>query len=225
VAPACLGLWLGATSAVGEMLTRTLVAPPPALGATEIARLRQSAAMRPGETAIIVLGGGREALAPEYGVSNLVPRSMERLRYGLWLGRETGLPVGFSGGVGYSASSGTPEAEIAARIAAQDFNRPLKWQEPRSRDTRENASFTVGMLRPMRIKHLIVVTHGWHMARAMRDFEDAVRHSGGGMTVTAAPMGLARPGESPWLRWLPSNDGQDRVRHVLHEWLGRLGGA
>lgn len=223
--PACASLWLGSTSAVGEMLTRALLSPPSALQPTDLARLRQLHAGRGGESAIVVLGGGRETLAPEYGMSNLSERTIARLRYGVWLSRETGIPLAFAGGVGFAASGSAPEAEIAGRIAAQEFNRPIKWLEPRSRDTRENASLTIGILRSAGVRRVVVVTHGWHMPRAMRAFEDAARHTGGGIELTAAPMGLARPVEAPWLRWLPSNDGQERVRDVLREWIGRLAGA
>jgi uncharacterized SAM-binding protein YcdF (DUF218 family) len=222
---ACMGLWFGASTAVGEMLSRTLLAPVPPLGPAELATLKQGVAAKPGETAVVVLGGGRETLAPEYGVSNLAPASLTRLRYGLWLARETGAPVAFAGGVGYGAVGSAPEAEIAARIAAQEFNRPLKWTESRSRDTRENATFTVGLLRPAGIKRIVVVTHGTHMPRAVRAFEEAARNSGGGIEIQAAPMGLSRPSDAPWLRWLPSGDGQQRVREVLREWIGTLAGA
>ncbi len=221
----CLGLWFGASAAVGEMLARTLLMPPPTLTPTQIAALKQEASAHTGETAIVVLGGGREVLAPEYGISNLSPESVARLRYGLWLARETGAQVAYAGGVGYGAVGGAPEAEIAARIASQEFNRQIKWTETRSRDTRENATFTVGMLRPQGVKHIVLVTHGTHMPRAQRAFDDAVRNSGGGITVVAAPMGMARPTDVPWLRWLPSGDGQQRVRAVLREWLGRAAGA
>jgi uncharacterized SAM-binding protein YcdF (DUF218 family) len=225
VVPVCLSLWLGATSAVGEMLTRTLVAPPPALTPAQIDKLREDAAARRNDTALIVLGGGSEALAPEYAVSNLAPRAAARLRYGIWLSRATGLPLGFSGGVGLGMSGNAAEAEIAARIAAQEFKHPLKWQEGASRDTRENATLTVGLLRPLGIKHIVLITHGWHMPRAMRAFELAIRSTGGDITLTAAPMGLARPSESASLRWLPSREGQDRVHDALREWFGKLAGA
>lgn len=223
--PACASLWLGSTSAVGEMLTRALLSPPPALQPADIARLKQLNAQHPGDVALVVLGGGRESLAPEYGVSNLTPRSLARLRYGVWLSRETGIPLAISGGVSHGAAGNATEAEVAARVAAQEFNRPVKWVESQSRDTRENASFTVGMLRTAGVRQVVVVTHGWHMPRAMRAFEDAVRHSGGAIVLTAAPMGLARPAELQWLRWLPSSEGQERVRDVLREWFGRLAGA
>jgi hypothetical protein len=47
--------------------------------------------------------------APEYGVGNLAAPSLERLRYGLWLSRSTGVPVAFSGGVGWAQNQSGPK--------------------------------------------------------------------------------------------------------------------
>jgi uncharacterized SAM-binding protein YcdF (DUF218 family) len=117
------------------------------------------------------------------------------------------------------------EAEIAARIAAREFNRPVKWTESASHDTRENASFTVALLRPTGIKRIVLVTHGWHMPRAMELFAQAVQRGDSGITLTAAPMGLAANSDRPVLRWLPSAEGAKRTRDALREWLGRVAGA
>jgi uncharacterized SAM-binding protein YcdF (DUF218 family) len=222
--PACLGMWLSSTSAGADALQRALLPAYPALTVADVAELRQAAAAKPGEIAIVVLGGGREALAPEYGMSNLNAASLERLRYGIWLARETGIPLAFSGGVGHAARGVAPEAEVAARIAVQDFNVRIRWLEPQSRDTRENASFTIGALRGTGVRRLVIVTHGWHMPRAMRAFREDVARTEGPLTLTPAPMGLAQMVEVPALRWLPSSEGQVRVRQVLREWIGLSAG-
>ena len=93
----------------------------------------------------MVLGGGRTAGA-EYHEVSLNPLSMERLRYGVWLSRETGFPLAFSGGVG-PGFIGPSEGSIALRIARDEFRHPLRWMEDRSRDTHENALRTIEMLR------------------------------------------------------------------------------
>lgn len=221
----CAGLWLGGCIGVGEWLTRVLLQPPPALSAADVTALRQQVASRPGRTAIVVLGGGREQFAPEYGVANLPPRAMQRLRYGVWLSRATGAPLAFSGGVGHGGQGEASEAEVAARIAAREFSHPLKWTETHSRDTRENAALTVALLRPQGITHLVVVTDGWHMPRSVRAFRLAAEQGEGRLEITAAPMGMGRTVDHPALRWMPSNEGLQRVRDVVREWLGRLAGA
>ena len=214
-------LWLSACIGSGRVLSQLTLSIPPALSADRIAELKaQATAKRP--MAIVVLGGGMEPLAPEYRVSNLQQPSMERLRYGLWLSKETGIPVAFSGGSGWAQPGATPEAQTAARIAAQDFGRPIKWVEDQSRDTRENAGRSIAMLRDAGIKQVIVVTHGWHMPRAVRAFEQA---AGSEIRVEAAPMGLAKPSESPLLTWLPSPAGYQQVHQVLRELFGRILGA
>jgi uncharacterized SAM-binding protein YcdF (DUF218 family) len=223
VLAATAALWLGACSAVGEWLQRALLAPPPALDAARVVELKRDMAQRAG-VAIVVLGGGREARAPEYGVASLSPLALERLRYGVWLGRQTGAPVMFSAGLGHAAQPGLSEAEVAAEIAAREFGRPLRWTETRSRDTRENAQFAAAQLRDQNLTHLIVVTHGWHMPRALRAFKEATAHAGAPWAVVPAPMGLAPRIERPALRWMPSSEGFLLVRAVLREkigwWLG-----
>lgn len=214
-------LWLTACLGAAQVTSRLFLQPPPALGFDRIKALRADIqARRP--IAIVVLGGGMEPYAPEYGVSSLNRASLERLRYGLWLGRETGAPVAFSGGVGHSQTDAMPEARIAATIAAQDFGRPLKWVEDSSRDTRENAGRSVALLRQAGIERIVLVTHGWHMPRSLRAFREA---AGTSLQIEAAPMGLARGGEIPALLWIPSSAGFTEMRNVLHELAGLASGA
>ena len=217
---ALAGVWLGATGAAASVLTRALLDPPPALTEARIAELRRAP-----RTAIVVLGGGRRQPAPEYGAATLKTAGLERLRYGLWLSRRTGLPVAFSGGLAPGSEPGPTEAAIAARIAEQEFGRPLRWIEAESRDTRENAIKTVALLAPLSIGHLVVVTHGPDMRRALRNFERALAASGAGMRLTAAPMALPSRADLTLLDWLPSAGGFEQMRTTLHEALGLLAGA
>lgn len=211
------GVWFSCTWAVGNGLTQWLLSPPPALMQSQIAELKRAP-----KTTIAVLGGGRRLLAPEYGVSALRPRSIERLRYGLWLARETSLPIGFSGGVGNGAAEGPSEAEIAARTAEREFGRKLAWQEAESRDTRENAIKTVALLQAAGIEQIVLVTEAYHMQRSLENFQ---RAAGKRMRIVAAPMGMPAPGRLHFGDWVPSTEGFEQTRLALHEWLGRLLGA
>jgi len=213
------GLWLSACSGFGQLLNDYALKPPVPLTAGDIADLKSEARAHKA-TAIVILGGGAEVLAPEYGVSNLLPTSLERLRYGVWLNRETGLPLAFSGGVGWAQPDGQAEAQIASRIATHEFGRPLKWVEDTSRDTRENAIRTLAMLRNEGITHIVLVTHGTHMPRALKVFEEV---AGGAIHIQAAPMGMSTSNRA--LAWIPSSWGFDLVRRVLHELLGQAVGA
>lgn len=212
-------LWLSACSGTAQFLSQFVLHPPAALNSGRIKELKADTRQ---PIAIVVLGGGIEPYAPEYGVANLTRVSLERLRYGVWLGRETGLPVAFSGGVGWDQPDAKAEAQVAAQIAGQEFGRPLKWVEDSSRDTRENATHTLALLKPLGIKHIVLVTHGWHMPRAVRAFEEA---AGSELRIEAAPMGLARGLEGPALTWLPTNSGIVDVRNIVREWVGRVVGS
>ncbi len=212
-----LCLWMSSTLGWSSFLLRHFLNTPEALSEKRITELRRA----PGKTAIVVLGGGVEEFAPEYRAANLTETSLERLRYALRLSRATQIPIAFSGGVGWAQGQGTPEAEVAARIAASEFGVPLKWTEATSRDTVENAAKTIPMLKEDGIKHVVLVTHGWHMPRAMNAFK---KQAHGQISVEAAPMGLGQRTVAPLMRWLPSADGTTQSRRVTTELIGRWAG-
>lgn len=215
------GLWLTQCEGTGQVLARTLKVPS-ALSDAAISALLKDVQSKQG-VSIAVLGAGTQPYAPEYGMANLSPSSIERLRYGMWLARRTGAPIGFSGGIAWGRSNDeTPEATVAARIAEQEFGRKLQWIDVFAKDTGESASRVVALLRKAGIKKVIVVTHGWHMARARQAFEAAAK---GDIEVIAAPVGLRPNSQVGALRWLPSLGGAEAVRLALREWLGALSGT
>lgn len=217
----CAGLWIVSTPAFGKWMRETVHPVPPALGEERIGELKR--ATEP--TAIVVLGGGRLELSPEYGVSNLTRLGVERLRYGVWLARQTRLPVLFSGGLGHGSKPGSTEAEIAARIADREFGVPLKWLEDRSRDTTENGLLSVPLLRNQGIRRVVLVTHDFHMRRAVRAFERAAARDGTPLQVIPAPVGLTPRYEWTANDFLPGRQGFFDSHLVLHELLGYWLGA
>lgn len=217
---AVLGLWAACTTGVGRLLIDSLTRPPPALSPAGIAGLTRAP-----KTAILVLGAGRKLEAPEYGAVDLSPLTLERLRYGLWLARQTRLPVGYSGGIGHGSPDGPTEADAARLVAQRDFGMTLRWLEARARDTNENARYSVAMLHADGIEQVLLVTHGFHQRRAFTAFNRAIRQAGITMRVIAAPMGLQRPMGWELSDWLPNAEGLAMTRWALHEWLGRLAGA
>lgn len=222
-----VAMWLGACSGVGEAMVRGLISPPPPLNAERVASLKKAAAEGKPGVVVLILGGGRDARAPEYGVASLRPTSLERLRYGVWLSRQTGAPMMFSGGLGHAEADGSAESEadIAADIALREFLRPLRWVESKSRDTRENARYSVAMLRELGVTQVALVTHGWHMPRALRAFRDEAALTKVTLEIVPAPMGLSPPIERTSLRWVPSSEGSQLVRAALREKLATLFGA
>lgn len=213
-----VGIWFSCTTALAQGLQLWMLKPVLALTEGQIGELKKAP-----RSVIVVLGGGRRTYAPEYGVSTLNERSLDRLRYGVWLAKETGLPLAFSGGLGHGAEPGATEAEIAARVAERELGRALKYTESESRDTRENAIKTVALLAPAGIEQIVLVTHDYHMTRALRNFQRAI--AGRKITVLPAPMGLPASGALRLADWLPTASGFEKNRLVLHEWLGRMLGA
>lgn len=165
--------------------------------------------------AIVVLGGGMQRSSPEYGSPQLSAPSLVRMRYGAWLSRQSGLPLAFSGGVGW-ASVGTSTATEAsgAQQAAKDFGLTLRWAEDRSRDTAESAVLTRKLLQKDGVDRIALVTHSWHMPRSVAAFEAV------GFTVVPAPTGFIQSESRELLEWLPSSEGILNSRMVLREWLG-----
>lgn len=215
-----IGLWALSTPALGAWLIQHLTRPPPVLDAAGVARLRHAP-----HTAIVVLGAGRRLRSLDYGSPDLSVRTLERLRYGLWLGRSTGLPVAYTGGVGHGSPRGESEAEIAARVAERDFGQRLRWTEARSRDTHENARLTLPLLRAAGVQHVVLVTHGYHQSRALAAFRRAAEAERFGLRLTPAPVGMLLPADGEPGDYLPSAEGLEASVIALHEWLGRLAGA
>jgi uncharacterized SAM-binding protein YcdF (DUF218 family) len=215
------GLWLGCTEGAAQWLARHLLQAPPALSSRAIEAVREEARLGK-NVAVLVLGGGAQSDVPEYDGPSLRPLTMERLRYGIWLSRRIGAPLGFSGGIGWNAKHlQVSEAALAAQTSKDEFGLPLRWTEARSRDTRENAALSLPMLRADGVGTLVLVTHDMHMARALPAFVEAAR---GQVEIIAAPVGLRRDAMSEFGDWCPSSDGFARVRYATYEWLGRSAG-
>ena len=211
-------VWLSATEAAAELLGRA-IGQPAALSPDQMNALRDRS-----DVAVLVLGGGVRQGAAEFGMGVPNELTAERLAYGVWLARRNRLPLGFSGGIGWTASKqGQSEASIVARVAAQDYGLPLRWAEGTSRDTRENAANTLPLLSKAGVKQVVLVTHEPHMRRALRAFEAAA--GAHGIRILAAPVGLRDVSFDSFVDWRPSERGFARVRYVVYEqlawWAGR----
>ena len=214
--------WALWTPAGADALAEALLQPPAALAP---GRPLAASPDRNGPALILVLGGGRVE-APEYGEVTLNALSLQRLRYGVALSRQSGLPLAFSGGRGPGMDEGQSEGALAARIAREEYGHPLAWVEDRSRDTRENADFSVERLRGQGIGRLVLVTHDLHEPRALRNVARARDAAGLSFELVAAPVGApGRQTPREWSDFLPSAAGIARSRYVLHEWLGLRAGA
>lgn len=213
-----LGVWLASSEAVGQLLSRHLLRTPPALSADVVSTLAQRSRTE-GDVAVLVLGGGARQDVPEYGGSSLNAISLARLRYGVWLAKKIEAPLGFSGGIGWSARHlKDSEAGIAETSAREEFGTPLRWAEGSSRDTRENAALSLQLLQADGIRKIVLVTHHQHMPRVLKAFNAAAGQ--GDIEIIAAPVGLSRDGDFELLDWAPSEGGFFSVRYAVYEWLG-----
>lgn len=165
--------------------------------------------------AIVVLGGGRNEFAPEYGGQTVSPEGLERVRYAAVLQRKTGLPILVTGGA-FSDGTGD-EATLMKNALAEDFKAEVKWVEPRARTTEENARYAAKILKQEKIGTVFVVSHAAHLRRAAGAFR---RH---GIDIVPAPTAY-RKNTMPetFLRYLPSARALDESARMLHEVLGDL---
>ncbi len=162
--------------------------------------------------AIVVLGGDviqaeQEPLGVRPGLLTL-----DRLRTAAALQRRTGLPILVTGGT--VDPDTTPVGVVMAQSLRDDFQTPVRWIEPKSADTWENARFSAAILRPEGITSVYVVTHSWHMRRALLAFR------GTGLTVTAAPTPLDDPMKIAVSDFVPRAAGWQTGYFAIHEWIG-----
>ena len=205
-------LWLLSCHGTAVWLARTAL---PQFAPTSTAQLKSAKVQ-----AVVVLGGGVLPQAPEYGQAQAGAATAARLRYGVWLARQSGLPLAFTGGMGLAASSAqdVSEAEVAARVAQEDYGLTIRWLESKSRDTSENARLLAPLLKKDGVQRIALVTDASHMPRSVMAFERA------GFAVTPASTAYVLPARNSLLEWLPSASGLQASQQILHEWLGILAG-
>jgi len=191
------------TNAAARLLIRPLENMTPTLRSPRAA----------GAQAIVVLGGGRRRNAPEYGGQD-VPRAgvLARLRYGVRLHRETGLPLLVSGGS--PEGEGEPEAVLMARVLRDDFGMQPRWVESRSDNTAQNALYSAEMLRRDGVSRILLVTDALHMPRSQRTFSEA------GLSVIAAPTAYLGQGSLQAGDFIPGAPALRESHYALHEWIG-----
>jgi uncharacterized SAM-binding protein YcdF (DUF218 family) len=164
--------------------------------------------------AIVVLGGGRRIDSAEYGGDTLNGISLERLRYAAQLYRSSGLPILVTGG---KPSGGTlAEGRIMQHILQSEYGIPTRWVEDAALTTWDNARLSAQLLKPSGARHIVLVTHAWHLRRAIPLFEAQ------GLSVIPAGIQFSSPRINSILDCLPTPAGLRDSTFALHEWLGIL---
>jgi uncharacterized SAM-binding protein YcdF (DUF218 family) len=186
----------------------------PALAPSGLAKAMDRAPM-----AIVILAAGRRRFAYEFGAEfgdeALDALSLERVRYGAFLARKTGLPTLVSGGPPLPGE--IPLANLMAETLQLDYGILPKWIEARSANTAENAILSSNILKHAGIGSIILVTHAWHMKRASKAF------AANSLSVTPAPTAFYRPGRgSFWDSLIPSLATLRMSGYAIHEILGSV---
>jgi uncharacterized SAM-binding protein YcdF (DUF218 family) len=163
---------------------------------------------------IVVLGGGINYRAPEYGGDTVKSRTLARLRYAARLQRTLARPVLVTGGAPEGNLIG--EAQLMKAVLEQDFQTPVQWVEQRSNNTLENARLSYRLLKPAGIERVYLVTHAWHMRRARLAFESA------GFAVIPAPTAYTTRFEITLLDFVPRAEALQDSSVALHEIIGMV---
>jgi uncharacterized SAM-binding protein YcdF (DUF218 family) len=189
-------LWLFSLPIVADALTRLTVHYPP----LDLAQATQAQAI------VILGGGGQRAYAPEYGGPAAEPLLLERLAYGAFIARATGLPVLVTGnGI---------EADAMRATLARNFGIQVRWIDDRAYDTFENARNSAQLLRGDGVQRIVLVTSATHLWRAAHEFTAT------GLAVVPAPAGMLTERDVGPQRYLPDVPALGRSYAATYELLG-----
>ncbi len=163
--------------------------------------------------AIVVLGGGRDLLAPEDGDRDRPSAiSLMRLRHGARLHRLTGLPLLVSGGK--PDGQGESEGAVMARALDEDFRVKARWIEDTSDNTAQNAWHSADILRQAGVQRILLVTDAVHMQRSEHIFQRT------GLEVVPAPTAFKKVAPVTAASFIPSAGALVDSHYALHEWVG-----
>ena len=169
--------------------------------------------------AIVVLGGGRRVASPEFGLEdNVSPYTLERIRYAARLAKQLEFPILLTGG--RPDIETTPEAVLMNQVMIEEFEYPVQFLEPRGRNTAENAINSNALLKKNNINTVILITHAWHMKRALAHFKAT------GLNVYPAPIGFINKHPSfknKIRRYYPSSEGLKRSNMAIREYVALCG--
>ncbi len=167
--------------------------------------------LNPNAGAIVILGAGANSSAPEYGGDTVDALSLQRVRYGASLQRRSGLPILVSGG---NPAGDTPVGVLMKNALERDFQVPARWVEDRSSNTYENAMFSYKILHQSGIDTIYLVTHAWHMPRAVATFKKA------GFHVIPAPTVFSSYKHISLMDFMPNAPAFLKSYYAIHEMIG-----
>lgn len=191
-----LGLiWLGSLPVVANWLQRQAERYPP-LDLSKPVNAQ----------AIVILAGGSERIAPEYGGPAIAGDTLERVDYGAYVARRTSLPVLITGS--------NSEAEAMRATLIRNLDITPRWVEARSGDTFDNARFSARLLRADHVTRIVLVTTGTHEWRAVHEFMAA------GLQVVPAPVGNRIPQKLQVGSFVPAVGALLHSHEAVYELIG-----
>ena len=189
-------LWLLSTPVIADGLERAADHYP----ALDLARPVNARAI------VILGGGGYRKYAPEYGGPAPAYAMYDRLAYGAFVARRTGLPILVTG-------KGMEAVTMQVSLA-RDFRVQTKWLDEAAKDTYGNAHDAAHILRSAGITRVVLVTSDTHLWRAAQEFEAA------GLHIVPAPADVWAPREIGAMRYVPTATGLLRSYTALYELVG-----
>lgn len=196
-----LGLLALSMPAVAGALARSLEPPP-----LELDQMKRG-------QAIVILAGGLNRNAIEWGGETVNDFTLQRVRYGAHLARLSGLPVYVTGGT--PAEAKHSEANLMAEVLARDYGIRPRWIDSSAETTRGNALMAARDLKPHGIDRVVLVTTAFHMPRSQRAFEAA------GFTVIAAPTHYTAQRPFTPSQLIPGVGALQVAHYALREWVSR----
>ena len=156
--------------------------------------------------AVVVLGAGRRFNQGRY---TLTAGGLRRLQHGAELARREGLPLLVSGGQKSTRQRGQPsEAALMATLVRRRWPGVAVMEESSSRNTWENACFSVEALSLRGIDEIWLVTDRVHLPRALLCFRR--------LGMMSHPAWARR---LPAQAWIPSAAALALLPEIWYEWL------
>jgi uncharacterized SAM-binding protein YcdF (DUF218 family) len=198
-------LWFWSTPAASDALQQELEGRYPARAAESLPRA----------DAIVVLGGAMAPPSPGQPYPDL-GSAADRVWHAARVFRAGKAPLVLASGGSDPEVSRVAEAEIIAGLLVElGVPAAAILRESASRNTRENAVFSVDVLRPRQVKSILLVTSALHMPRAVAEFERV------GFQVIPAATDHAQAKWGGVQRWLPDTGALDTSARGMKEVVGK----
>lgn len=166
-----------------------------------------------GAQAIVVLSGDVR-LGAEGEPDSLGPYTVERIFYAAQAYRRLHLPIAVSGGP--AERSHATAGDLMKAALERDFGISVSWNDNRAATTWENAVDTKPLLDAAKVTTVVLVTHAWHMRRALWCFERV------GLRALPWPAPRSALRIERLVDYLPRSGALPDSFFALHELIGSL---